>query len=1123
MMSEDSKSNKENFITAVSSQLFHHSCFITAVSSSLIVLNKLIEINQSAQVIEDFIPIVETISACITEECLSLTAQQSLTRIRRRLETGASFPHACIHKAQQQLSPKFEISQDLPGHLSSNSARHDNDHASICDIQILPTAQEINCQRQEYLPLADLTQHHLPGLAGLLDRQFRLLREDTIGQLRDAVREELIRLQHVNHNTPLKNPAKQGVRRLIYHNATFSRLCIDRKNGLRVVVEFDQPSQVIQKSSNEREEWWKASKLLQIDSLVCFVSSTGKIIFFCVHDPVLVSFDNGSSSSNNWRKSIENPTLYKDPKRASVVLGLTEYKAEDTGWFCAHMTPSKAPQSLVEFPGVLLPSFKPTLEALKEMNQELDLPFADIVAPNLKASTAVIAPPLYASKSGFSYNLDILAGVPLTLSPGQPFDFAALAKESTLDEDQQVAVIQALLNQLALIQGPPGTGKSYTGTAIVKALLRNRAAADLGPTICVCYTNHALDQLLEHLIKDGVTQVIRLGLRSKSDLLQNLTLRHVAEGVVHTKTEKRSRWKFNLQIDEIVKEIEEILPELNNLKSWTNIQAHLLNTHPQHHEELFGEEVDDEGFQEVRAKRSKVIENWLRGTQKIYCSNRAVAELLKIPLKEMSRSERATLHMHWIKQRSAQITKDLLHALDSYHTSKTELNTCHKELDLRCLREAHIIGVTTSGLARNIDLLRRVRAKVMLCEEAGEVLEAHTLTAFLPSVEHAILIGDHQQLRPQINNYELQHDNPMGERYSLDILLFERLVKQQTGVLKIPLSTLKTQRRMHPTISELVRVPLYPNLRDHHSVKAYPDIVGMRDRLYWLDHQEIEDPRPAQSISMSRTNNFEVEMAAALVSHLVRQGTYRSEDIAIITPYLGQLQKLKRRLARSFEIVVGEKDQEEVESKGLQDDPDVSTNYQIQVHKTTLLKALRLATVDNFQGEEAKVIIASLVRSNKEQKCGLLRTSNRINVLLSRAKHGMYIIGNSNTSRFVPMWNEVVSILERANNIGPSLALCCPRHKETPIKVSVPDDFARFAPEGGCAKRCLSRLLCGHACPNLCQSTSLHNAVHCIERCQGQRRVANTSVLDLVEIHARRSAKSCCLTLYYHVDMLLEN
>ncbi|KAH7369722.1 hypothetical protein BKA65DRAFT_361496, partial [Rhexocercosporidium sp. MPI-PUGE-AT-0058] len=84
--------------------------------------------------------------------------------------------------------------------------------------------------------------------------------------------------------------------------------------------------------------------------------------------------------------------------------------------------------------------------------------------------------------------------------------------------------------------------------------------------------------------------------------------------------------------------------------------------------------------------------------------------------------------------------------LDSYYDFKSALNKCHMELDLRCLREAYIIGVTTSGLARNIELLQRVGAKVMLCEEAGEVLEAHTLTALLPGVEHIILIGDYDNL-----------------------------------------------------------------------------------------------------------------------------------------------------------------------------------------------------------------------------------------------------------------------------------------------------------------------------------------------------------------------------------------
>ena len=145
---------------------------------------------------------------------------------------------------------------------------------------------------------------------------------------------------------------------------------------------------------------------------------------------------------------------------------------------------------------------------------------------------------------------------------------------------------------------------------------------------------------------------------------------------------------------------------------------------------------------------------------------------------------------------------------------------------------------------------------------------------------------------------------------------------------------------------------------------------------------------------------------------------------------------------------------------------------------------MRVATVDNFQGEEAKVIVISLVRSNNERKCGFLKTSNRINVLLSRARHGMYIIGNINTARPVAMWDKVITILEKEGNVGQTLALCCPRHKQTPIEVSKPDDFSVYSPEGGCNQKCILRLDCGHACTHKCHSEPLHNAVRCLERCQ---------------------------------------
>lgn len=99
---------------------------------------------------------------------------------------------------------------------------------------------------------------------------------------------------------------------------------------------------------------------------------------------------------------------------------------------------------------------------------------------------------------------------------------------------------------------------------------------------------------------------------------------------------------------------------------------------------------------------------------------------------------------------------------------------------------------------------------------------------------------------------------------------------------------------MYPSISALIRAPLYPDLLDHPSVSEYDEVDGVRDRLYWLDHREKEDSRATQSLSSSRTNAFEADMVTALVSHLVRQEPYASGDIAVITPYLGQLQKIKR-------------------------------------------------------------------------------------------------------------------------------------------------------------------------------------------------------------------------------------
>ncbi len=51
-------------------------------------------------------------------------------------------------------------------------------------------------------------------------------------------------------------------------------------------------------------------------------------------------------------------------------------------------------------------------------------------------------------------------------------------------------------------------------------------------------------------------------------------------------------------------------------------------------------------------------------------------------------------------------------------------------------------------------------------------------------------------------------------------------------------------------------------------------------------------------------------------------------------------------------------------------------------------------TIDSWQGREIDYVIFSAVRCNNRGSVGFLDNKRRINVSLTRAKHGLIIIGN---------------------------------------------------------------------------------------------------------------------------------
>ena len=55
--------------------------------------------------------------------------------------------------------------------------------------------------------------------------------------------------------------------------------------------------------------------------------------------------------------------------------------------------------------------------------------------------------------------------------------------------------------------------------------------------------------------------------------------------------------------------------------------------------------------------------------------------------------------------------------------------------------------MTMTACAMKSSMLNQLDLQTVICEEAGEAMEAQTLCTLFPSIKHAIFIGDPLQLR----------------------------------------------------------------------------------------------------------------------------------------------------------------------------------------------------------------------------------------------------------------------------------------------------------------------------------------------------------------------------------------
>ena len=1044
---------------------------------------------------EDLPALIEEMEEFATNTVMK-TGESQDTANRQILEMKAIAKMSNDAITAYDKEPSHPISV-YPKQIKPPGGRHDNDHADINRIEIFPTTEEIISDQPDFLPFSDRNlEHHLIDQAARhVDTQFRLLRHDTFAEMKNA----LGRLHFVKGDDPRK--AGEAGLDLIdlsanqYKGTFISHISFSKLRGLEFHLSFPQPRLPALRnlSNSEKAEWWKNSKRLVEGLLLSFSTTNTRAqmqhLFFTV-------------TSKGLQQESKNSSGRQSQQNAIVVVKLASTKESDLR-SALYLSCSKSQGLLIEFPGIIPATFKPILEHLQVMQLDGRLPFQEWILPSRIGDSSQqildIPPPAYARKANFRFSLKSIyrdGDEGTLLDPNHisnKQNFKNIAQRTSLDRGQYKALIAALTREFAFIQGPPGTGKSYLGVHLMKVLLDHKQVASLGPIVVVCFTNHALDQFLEHLLKDGIKKIIRIGGQSKSALLKHHNLQEIRRTEEKTRSENYLAATSYKELDKhetsVNTELDKLDAAFKPNSDWKNLNAYLQMHHPKIHCQF--RRVDDEAFHVVG---KHPFQSWIAGGIGNYQDNISLDDLLEKGeqnVQSLTRRERFRLLTFWKEDQQDRASSSLFEQVKSATATLGVLNNVHAEASRRVLGDCDVIGVTTTGLAKHISILQHIKSKVVICEEAGEVMEPHMMCALLPAVEHFIQIGDHQQLRPHINTYSLSLECGEGRPYQLDRSQFERLSIGEPGRMRMPLVQLDQQRRMQPEISSLIRETLYPNLKDHTDTLHRDNVTGMRSNVFWLDHVCEENGHDTEQYHKSHSNDHEVALVHAIARHVIRQGIYSSNDIAILTPYTGQLSKLRTAMQNDFEIVLSDQDQEALEKEELNDQPNLTVDVSQERNSTTtvstkkkLSELLRIATIDNFQGEEAKIIIISLVRSNKPRQVGFLRTTNRINVFLSRAQNGMYLVGNADTYSDIPMWQKVIDLLRARNSIGKSIGLCCPRHRGTPLEATNPGDFLKVSPEGGCQLACEWRLECGHRCQSRYHSESMHKIAPCSEPCQ---------------------------------------
>ncbi|KAJ3556290.1 hypothetical protein NM688_g2107 [Phlebia brevispora] len=266
-------------------------------------------------------------------------------------------------------------------------------------------------------------------------------------------------------------------------------------------------------------------------------------------------------------------------------------------------------------------------------------------------------------------------------------------------------------------------------------------------------------------------------------------------------------------------------------------------------------------------------------------------------------------------------------------------------------------------------------------DEAGQATEPMSMIGiktYADEKTNVILAGDDKQLNP-ITHSPLARGLGLGRSY-LERLMKLPMYDEHEG-RGVTVMKLIKHFRSHPDILYFPNQQFYKGELQPcadpivtHSLARYEGLV--KQGFPMIFHGIVGKDQREES-SPSFFNVDEVALVIKYAMDLVENRKLRvdaEKDIGIIAPYHAQCQKILAALPRK-------------------------------------LRGVKVGSVEEFQGQERRVIIISTVRSSTnfvgydvQRTLGFVANPRRFNVAVTRAKSLLIVVGNPDTLSLDPMW-----------------------------------------------------------------------------------------------------------------------